>query len=1019
MNTRITLAVLAVVIAAPALATVAGHSTVSNCGEAGNWIDITFTADEPVTLDTAHWNFQATDVWLDPNGSSMCPTFNEGVDSVELELIGDEGQPTQLFAISATGFDPDDAYRFAIDLDLGSGGSPFTDDYLGGELRLEFSNGLTLTAVFDTPYFEPNGARAYFEETGPNLTFVDRPGWYAPVVPRADDTAEWSTVPAPSLLVGESATTWFNAACYNDGDAQALSSSMILQLDGETICQHNLWVMPPGMYNGWVNDGGHTVRGGRHTVVAFCDADDDIAEGDETDNAYGSQWIWQPLTLGSSPLTRFAPPEATAGVEHVPGYWHNCDGVRIDMDMTHPWNAVWMEPIDEPDAFYYLRLHDVATDAEHGFGENMGSTFLDEGLDAILINGHQLPTASYDIGVLNQDGTPPYPSYRIGRVGSSPYPFDFGIFSETPYTASRLMTFDFFVGVGDLGTASLVVACNPDSGPVKVGWLGPDFTEGTLADVQDVVDTGDRGWAVVDLDLTQIGHHAAVVWADPADHPGSLSARVGLFKARPDLRPTTFTGWHAPIVPRPAGDAALFSCPEPDTLHGNGPWTWLNAVCTNGGTADADTVSFSLRLDGDALVGIRNVHQPLPPGLPRAVVNLESFVTEMPWSVPGGRHTLSYELDYLDELAELLEVNNWSGRQYCWSPQVIPIGGILTRSSVPPRDGGHADCEPGVELYPNCDGLRMQRVDFGSDWVGRWHAVAAMPSSMTRDIDLELHKPLAGTSEGFGPNRYAHSTSPAGEIEFVMTNYGFSPDWPYDVGVLDGAGNGGAGYTVQDALSNYRFTPDNGPLGPFTIPEGHMIDLHEMWLPSGPLTIRVDDLGGGADWGLSIYWGSLGGFFGKSLTLADGLADDAGPGQSETILVDVPMYAHYCVAVWKANANSLPSEAPYRLWLTYGATPAPDTPPAETRLLAASPNPFNPRTTIAYELATAVRCRLAIHDLRGRLVRTLVDGSRPAGRHEVVFDGLDDAGRSLPSGVYLARLIAGDRQDRTRLTLVR
>ncbi len=68
------------------------------------------------------------------------------------------------------------------------------------------------------------------------------------------------------------------------------------------------------------------------------------------------------------------------------------------------------------------------------------------------------------------------------------------------------------------------------------------------------------------------------------------------------------------------------------------------------------------------------------------------------------------------------------------------------------------------------------------------------------------------------------------------------------------------------------------------------------------------------------------------------------------------------------------------------------------------PNPFNPRTEIRFALPADGEARLAIYDLSGRRVRTLVEGSLPAGTHHVVWDGTDDAGQALASGVYFYRL---------------
>lgn len=72
--------------------------------------------------------------------------------------------------------------------------------------------------------------------------------------------------------------------------------------------------------------------------------------------------------------------------------------------------------------------------------------------------------------------------------------------------------------------------------------------------------------------------------------------------------------------------------------------------------------------------------------------------------------------------------------------------------------------------------------------------------------------------------------------------------------------------------------------------------------------------------------------------------------------------------------------------------------PASFALRTAYPNPFNPTTTLVYEVPEAARVRIAVHDVLGRVVRVLVDGTSPPGRHRVTFD----AG-ILPSGVYLVR----------------
>jgi hypothetical protein len=71
-----------------------------------------------------------------------------------------------------------------------------------------------------------------------------------------------------------------------------------------------------------------------------------------------------------------------------------------------------------------------------------------------------------------------------------------------------------------------------------------------------------------------------------------------------------------------------------------------------------------------------------------------------------------------------------------------------------------------------------------------------------------------------------------------------------------------------------------------------------------------------------------------------------------------------------------------------------------------APNPFNPQTTIAYEVpAGGCHVSIKIVDVSGRVVRHLVEGLQEEGRKEIVWDGRDDEGRELSSGVYFYRLV--------------
>ncbi len=93
--------------------------------------------------------------------------------------------------------------------------------------------------------------------------------------------------------------------------------------------------------------------------------------------------------------------------------------------------------------------------------------------------------------------------------------------------------------------------------------------------------------------------------------------------------------------------------------------------------------------------------------------------------------------------------------------------------------------------------------------------------------------------------------------------------------------------------------------------------------------------------------------------------------------------------------------------------------PDEVALLPNYPNPFNPSTTIEYTLDAAQDVQLDVFNLLGRRVRTLVSGPQQAGRYTLNWDATDSHGKRLPSGVYLARLEAGENRQIVKMTLLR
>jgi flagellar hook capping protein FlgD len=93
--------------------------------------------------------------------------------------------------------------------------------------------------------------------------------------------------------------------------------------------------------------------------------------------------------------------------------------------------------------------------------------------------------------------------------------------------------------------------------------------------------------------------------------------------------------------------------------------------------------------------------------------------------------------------------------------------------------------------------------------------------------------------------------------------------------------------------------------------------------------------------------------------------------------------------------------------------------PKSTALYPCVPNPFNPTTTIEFDLAHEGLVQLRILDVMGRVLRTLAQGSKPAGRHVLSWNGTDDQGNRLPSGVYVYQLTTSGYRAAKKMVLVK
>lgn len=114
-------------------------------------------------------------------------------------------------------------------------------------------------------------------------------------------------------------------------------------------------------------------------------------------------------------------------------------------------------------------------------------------------------------------------------------------------------------------------------------------------------------------------------------------------------------------------------------------------------------------------------------------------------------------------------------------------------------------------------------------------------------------------------------------------------------------------------------------------------------------------------------------------------------------------------AMWAANGKAAPVEMQRQTVAVDVVVAAREQPGTEAHQVRAqtAPNPFRSRMQVLLTLPRAAHARVAVYDVGGRRLRTLLDAPRPAGRHPVVWDGRDDRGADVAPGVYLVRSEVG------------
>jgi hypothetical protein len=840
----------------------------------------------------------------------------------------------------------------------------------------------------------------------PNLTYWYVPEWDYPFCP-TDGPHTPPEVRVPAVLPGNQNTIYLHFLGWNDGTAATPTGFHgDLLLDGIDIGDYSGAIIPPGGGFYAVDLGPTSIRGGRHTLEIQHDSLNNITESNENDNDWAHQFIFSPLLLAdATPATRGAPPNRFGGWSSIVDGSTidvNCDGFRFSS--TGWWNVVTVRAFSANDD-YDCDLHYPSSGSENGFtGLLAGSGDIEGHLDAIVVNRNMEGIQTWDVGVTNySNGTS---QFEIEKVISAPLASGDSIVVHFD-AGEYLKVWDTYIWPADAGWLTVAADVLEQAGPVVVGLFEPTFGYGGLTDFTAAQPSDDLGRARLHYEFTGGSYYGLVLMRHPMAGGAAMDVTLDFDAPRPDLVPAALFGWSAPFVPRPLPDGTPGAVSSPDTLHGYTPDTYFNLAFANGGPLPADPVYVQWYRDGRDYYSWVLGPVSLPP------FDAIGYNDPMPWNVPGGRHTFTFFVESQEVIDEVFEDNNVYGEQFCWSPLEIPEGAIHAQPYPPIWYGGHSTITTGEPLYANCDGFRFAG---GGGW---WQAMV-LNQGGPDDYDIQLFEPLAGAKNGFASG-LAGSYWIEGDTDYVIVNYNVLGAGVFDAGV-DNYNSGTSDYTVQHVASQILSIGEGGTFGPYVLTESRMLHLWDIYLEADVYTFALDNPASEIDFGLSLHPADLA-FLGRLDVLPGGSSWLNGPGGDEWISVTAPFAGWYCLAVFKSRTDDFPLVGEYVLRAGRGPVGVPETGqdrvPEVTALASIYPNPFNPRTTIAFDLSGSGPVVLSVYDLQGALVRRLVQTDLPAGRHQAVWDGADDSGHRVASGVYMSRLEAGGKVGLRKMVMLK
>lgn len=824
-------------------------------------------------------------------------------------------------------------------------------------------------------------------------------GWTYPLVLRNAPTATaGSAVWAPQL---STSGNYWSFAYENVGDSATASPFRAgLSIDGRLAADVLETPVPSGGTRTVLNRGPVTVGGGRHVASLLLDSGEVLSEFLELNNNWGRSFSWNPdLLVPGVEQTHDRPSWMEAGWPDITEgpYVYNSDGYRLQA--ARGWNAVSVHASSDS-ADLDCRLHEPPANSADpaGFDNPIAWSSRAEGrVDAVLVHrANTDPDSLFDVGVVAV--TPDSLTYKIQHHTSTGVTL--GDTVTVSFAAGEVLAMRH-VQLPALSLAGLRVTATriAGDGVCYVGLALPGSSPTALSDL-DLVAAAPNGSGLVDTDGLGAGIYAIVLVRDPVHGTTPADVRLVVEEGTVDLADARPAGWFASLVPGMTPGSPTVA-PLPDTLAGGPASTFVNVAVQNTGSTDALQLAADVLVDGSVVLS--GPLGSLPVGATGA------FNLAQPIQVPGGRHLLTAEVRDLASADESPE-NNAFGGQFVWGPQEMAGGTTLVRSGPPGITDGWSERVHSTTMRYNCDGLRFLGMP------GCFHVMAVMPDSGS-DVDLRLHLPERGAQDAFGDPLALSAWGP-GELDYVLVN-GRLDSRSFDAGVVrDGASL--ANYTAEHAVAT-ALPGGSGLFGPFTVPGGNLIRVHELPLPPGQWTIELFPLSGQIGWTMGMHaldapYASRSGVVWEPATW------EPVPGETQSFSASITDSGTYALVVGKHAAEEVALAGSYRLRVRPATTGAdgPDLPLAtDHRLRVVGANPAFAVVPVAFTLERDAPVRCVVHDVAGKRVRALDRGWQPAGRQAWTWDGRDANGALVRSGIYWISVEAGARRESVRVVLLR